>query len=118
MALMLGEPGAEAVLAVVRRSLMSAVNVSECCARGVERQSSVRQVLEIIRGYDVVVVPFDLDDALAAGRPRASTRSIGASLGDRACLALGQRHRLTVFTGDRRLAEIDPALGIDVRLIR
>lgn len=118
MALMLGEPGAEIVIAVVRRSLMSAVNVSECCARGVERQATVEQVLEIIRSYDVEVVPFDLDDALAAGRLRASTRSIGASLGDRACLALGQRHHLPVLTGDRRLAAIDPALGIDVRLIR
>jgi ribonuclease VapC len=94
MALMLGEPGAESVLAAVRRSLMSAVNVSECCARGVERRANVEQVVEIIRSYDVEVVPFDLNDALAAGRLRAPTRSIGAS------------------------AEVDPALGIDVRLIR
>jgi len=71
-----------------------------------------------IRGYDVEGTRFDLDDALAAGRLRASTRAIGASLGDRACLALGQRHGLPVFTGDRRLAGVDPALGIDARLIR
>ncbi|MGK6323046.1 PIN domain-containing protein [Sphingomonas sp. DT-51] len=97
---------------------MSAVNVSECCARGVERQATVEQGLEIIHGYDVEGMPFDLDDALAAARLRTSTRAIGASLDDRACLALGQRHGLPVLTGDRRLAAIDPALGIDVRLIR
>lgn len=118
MALMLGEPGAEQVLAIVRRCLMSAVNVPECCARGVERQATVEQVLEIIRGYDVEVLPFDLDDALATARLRAPPRSVEASLGGRACLALGQRHGLPVFTSDRRLAAIDPALGIDVRLIR
>jgi ribonuclease VapC len=97
---------------------VSAVNVSECCARGVERQASVEQVLEIIRSHDVEVVSFDLDDAFAAGRSRASTRSIGASSGDRACPALGQRHHVPVLTGDRRLAAIDSALGLDVRLIR
>lgn len=118
MALMLGEPGAEEVLAVVRRSLMSAVNVSECCARGVERGASADEVLSIIRGYEVQVLGFELEDALEAARLREPTRAIGASLGDRACLALGRRYELPVLTGDRRLAEIDPGLGIAVHLIR
>lgn len=118
MALMLDEPGAEEVLAVVRRSLMSAVNVSECCARGVERGASADEVLSIIRGYEVQVLGFELEDALEAARLREPTRAIGASLGDRACLALGRRHELPVLTGDRRLAEIDPGLGIAVHLIR
>ncbi len=118
MALMLGEPGAEKVLAVVRRSLMSAVSVSECCARGVERGASADEVLAIVHGYEVQVRPFELDDALEAARLREPTRAIGASLGDRACLALRRRYGLQVLTGDRRLAEIDPGLGIDIRLIR
>lgn len=118
MALMLGEPGAEKVLAVVRRSLMSAVNVSECCARGVERGAGADEVLAIVHGYEVQVRPFELDDALEAARLREPTRAIGASLGDRACLALGRRYGLPVLTGDRRLADIDPGLGIDIRLIR
>lgn len=118
MALMLGEPGAEQVMAMIRRSLMSTVNVSECCARGVERGASADAVLAIIRGYEVRVEPFDLEDALAAAQLRAPTRAVGASLGDRACLALARRYALPVMTSDRRLAEIDSALGIDIRLIR
>lgn len=118
MALMLAEPGADQVLRIVRRSLMSAVNVSECCARGVERGASAEDVLSIIRGYEITVVPFDLQGALDAARLREPTRPLGASLGDRACLALGHRHGAPVYTGDRRLADLDAAIGIEVRLIR
>jgi PIN domain nuclease of toxin-antitoxin system len=118
MALMLNEPGADVVLAAVRRSLMSAVNVSECCARGVERGAKAEDVLSIIQSFEIQVVPFDLIHALEAAELREPTRAIGASLGDRACLALGRRHGLNVLTGDRRLAGADPTLGIDIRLIR
>jgi len=118
MALMLGEPGADIVIDAVRGSLMSAVNVSECCARGVERGAKAQDVLSIIQGFDVQVVPFDLVHALETAELRESTRSLGASLGDRACMALGRRHGLAILTGDRRLAGVDPSLGIDVRLIR
>ncbi len=118
MALMLGEPGADIVIDAVRGSLMSAVNVSECCARGVERGAKAQDVLSIIQGFDVQVVPFDLVHALETAELREPTRSLGASLGDRACMALGRRHGLAILTGDRRLAGVDPSLGIDVRLIR
>ena len=104
MALMLGEPGADIVIDAVRGSLMSAVNVSECCARGVERGAKAQDVLSIIQGFDVQVVPFDLVHALETAELRESTRSLGASLGDRACMALGRRHGLAILTGDRRLA--------------
>jgi len=118
MALMLGEPGADLVRDIVRGSLMSAVNVSECCARGVERGASADTVLSILTMYEIVVVPFDLPLALEAARLREPTRGQGASLGDRACLALGGTRNLPIYTGDRRLAEVGPTLGIDVRLIR
>lgn len=118
MALMLGETGADIVAGIVRGSRMSTVNVTECCARGVERGASAEAVLGIIGSYEITVVPFDLPMALEAARLREPTRAQGASIGDRACLALGLLHRLPVYTSDRRLAEIDPALDIDIRLIR
>ncbi|MCP3734191.1 type II toxin-antitoxin system VapC family toxin [Sphingomonas sp. RP10(2022)] len=118
MAIMLGETGAEMVRDVIRGSLMSAVNVSECCARGVERGASADMVLSILAMYEIAVVPFDLPLALEAARLREPTRAQGASLSDRACLALGWTRSLPIYTADRRLAEVDPALGIDIRLIR
>lgn len=118
MALMLAEEGADVVMSIVRHGAMSAVNVSECCARGVERGASAEAVLTILRDYEIEIVPFDLPAAIRAAELREPTRGIGASLGDRALLSLGLMRRAPVYTADRRLGEIDPALGIDVRLIR
>lgn len=118
MALMLGEAGADIVMKVVRSSCMSAVNVSECCARGVERGAHPDKVLAILRAYEIEIVPFDLPLAVEAARLREPTRPQGASLGDRACLALAISRNAPVYTSDRRLSEIDPGIGIDIRLIR
>lgn len=118
MALMLDESGAGIVADVIRTSLMSSVNLSECCARAVERGASPDAVLSIVHGYEVVIVPFTLDEALETARLRQPTRPVGASLGDRACMALGRMRKIPIFTSDRRLADIDPGLGIDIRLIR
>ena len=118
MALMLAEPGAEMVATVIRGSLMSAINVSECCARGVERGSSAEAVLAILEEYEVTIVPFDLDQALEAARLREPTRFAGGGIGARACLALGASNAATIYTGDRRLASVSGIDNLDVRLIR
>lgn len=118
MALMLDEPGADVVIEVIRGSFMSTVNVSECCARGVERGAGPEDVLAIIASYDVETVAFDLTGALDAARLRRPTRQVGASLGDRAFLSLAERRRLPAFTADRRLATLASPLGLDIRLIR
>lgn len=118
MALMLGEPGADIVAGVVRKSVMSAVNVSESCARAVERGAVADDVLKIVQGYEIEIVPFDLNQALEAARLREPTRHVGASLGDRACLALASLHRGAIYTADRRMGSLQDQLGIDIRLIR
>lgn len=118
MALMLGEAGADIVMQVVQGSCMSAVNVSECCARGVERGAQADRVVAILRAYEIEIIPFDLAHAVEAARLREPTRAQGASLGDRACLSLALSRQAILYTGDRRLADIDPAIGIDIRLIR
>ncbi|WP_419809371.1 PIN domain-containing protein [Sphingomonas sp.] len=118
MALMLGERGAEMVAGVIKGSSMTAINVSECCSRGVERGASVEAVLSILRRYEVQVVAFDLEMALEAARLRESSRSAGAGIGDRACLALARRRSLPLYTADKRLSDIADAVGVDVRQIR
>lgn len=116
LAVLLGEEGAEKVIPVMRGSMMSAVNASECFSRAVDRGASAAAVVAMLRDFEMEVVPFGLDEAAAAADLRPRTRAVGASLGDRACLALSIARDVPVYTGDRRLADLD--LGIDIRLIR
>ena len=62
------------------------------------------------------VVAFDEPQARAAARLRSVTRHIGMSLGDRACLALGDRLGCPVVTADRVWASLD--VGIEIVVIR
>ncbi len=62
------------------------------------------------------VAPFMRDEALTIGRLRPLTRDKGLSLGDRACLALGLRLELPIYTADRTWEGLD--VGADVRLVR
>ncbi len=118
MAMLLDEPGGHVVEEVVAGSLMSTVNVSECCARAGERGADLDEVLAIIVAQDVSPVDFTRTQAVAAGRLREPTRSSGLSLGDCACLALALERKAKVYTADRRMASFDGKLGIDIRLIR
>ena len=59
---------------------------------------------------------FDREDARETGRLLRLTRPQGLSLADCACLALGRRLELPVFTTDRIWAALD--LGVEVVLIR
>ena len=70
----------------------------------------------LLRQFEIDVVAFDIRQAVVAADLRTVTRHVGASLGDRACLALAKTNDWPILTGDRRLAELD--IGIDIRLIR
>lgn len=118
LCVLLNEPGSDVALPALRGGLMSAVNLSECYSRGVERGAPMPAVLRAIERFEMLVVPFDAALAWETAMLREPTRPVGASLGDRACLALARQRQLPMFTGDRRLATIDPAIGIDIRLIR
>src|SRR5262249_12512902 len=81
-------------------AIISAVNLSEVLVKAVDRGvplEASRRALEQLR---LEVVPFDAEYAHLAASLRDATRSLGLSLGDRACLALGLRLGLTVLTAD------------------
>ncbi len=118
MCVLLYEPGADAVLPILRGGIMSTVNVSESFSRSVERGIAMDAVARAIRRFELKVLPFDEPDAWQAAMLRPPTKFAGCSLGDRACLALGQRLKVPIYTGDRRMASVREAVGIDVRLVR
>jgi len=65
---------------------------------------------------DLILWPLDEGLALDTARLRVPTRSTGMSLGDRACIALGQHLRLPILTADHAWKNL--RLGVQVRLIR
>lgn len=118
MCVLLDEPGVDAVMPILRGGIMSTVNVSESFSRSVERGISMKDVARAIGRFELKVHPFAESDAWEAAVLRPPTKFAGCSLGDRACLALGKRLKVPIYTGDRRMASVREAVGIDVRLVR
>ena len=116
LARVLGERGQEIVEAVVDGASVSAVNLTEVVQRMIDLGADDVGVAETLLALTCQVLVFDEELALQAGLLRRTTRSKGLSLGDRACLALGKRLGLPVYTADRAWAELD--LGVEVVLIR
>ena len=116
LALLAGEPGAEAVSAFIPGATVSTVNVAEVSAKLADRGMSEKDMRAAIGMLGLEIAVFDEDAAFAAAMLRDRTRRLGLSLGDRACIALGVARQLPVLTADRSWTGLD--LGIEVRLIR
>ena len=108
------EPGAERAAAYLGDAIMCAVNYSEVVAKLIERGASLALSRAALSRYGLQIVPFDEDLAERAAALRLKTKAHGLSLGDRACLALGERLRLPVLTADRVWANLGLAIRIEV----
>ncbi|MBW6527930.1 type II toxin-antitoxin system VapC family toxin [Sphingomonas sp. RHCKR7] len=116
LAYLLDEPGGELLAGHDGPFLLSTVNLTEVLTVTMEHDLAPELVLRILNSLSLDHVEHGEDDAIRAARLRPLSRHLGLSLGDRVCLALGQRLDMPVLTSDRRWADLD--LGIDVRLIR
>ena len=114
LAVLRNEPGAANV--DLEGALVSTVNWTEVAQRLAPRGIEVRALTARAVASGLIVVPFDLDQAERAAALFALTRAAGLSLGDRACLALGQVAEAVVVTADRAWADLD--VGVDVMLVR
>jgi PIN domain nuclease of toxin-antitoxin system len=116
LALVNQEEGAGTVARLLGESSISAVNLSEAAARLTERgvpSTGVRQLLGIL---GLTVVPFDEAMAYRASELRGSTRKLGLSLGDRACLATAAHLGACAVTADRAWSRL--RLGVRIKCIR
>ena len=116
LAVILEEPGADAVLPVLRNSEMSAVNLSEVYAKLLERGVALEAAEAQVARFELRVRQFGEANALRAAALRPLTKEYGLSFGDRACLAQGELSDLPVMTGDRDWAKLD--IGVEIILIR
>jgi PIN domain nuclease of toxin-antitoxin system len=96
-----GEPGADKLPPrLLQDATSSTVNLAEVQSKLVNR------------GIDA----DDAWEAKIAGSLVAQTRTLGLSLGDRACLALGITLKAPVYTADRSWKDLK--LGIRIQVLR
>jgi PIN domain nuclease of toxin-antitoxin system len=116
LAVMLGEPGAEKVIPLLAGAEIGAINLAEVVAKLQERGVPDAEIERDIADLDLPVAAFDAAQAMAAGKLRNRTRSLGLSLGDRACLALAISRGLPAVTTDRAWSALD--VGAEVIVAR
>ncbi|MCJ2136797.1 type II toxin-antitoxin system VapC family toxin [Methylobacterium sp. J-026] len=112
------ETGAEQVAEILPQSVIGAVNLSEVYAKLAEAGGSESQITRALGVLRLAIEPFDDEQARIAGILRPPTRSIGLSLGDRACLALAKQRQSIAVTTDRVWSRLPANLGLSVRIVR
>ena len=118
IALLVGEPGADRVQALLPDVVISAVNWAEVVGFYARAGYSEPEIADVLRaGPRIPVRAADAVTAASAGRLVPATRHLGLSLGDRFCLALAIQERTTVLTGDRAWGQL-AIEGLTVELIR
>ncbi|OUZ11964.1 VapC toxin family PIN domain ribonuclease [Aeromicrobium sp. PE09-221] len=99
LAFLQGEAGADEVEKELPRGVIGAANWSEVAQKVMARAGDWDLARGLLESYGLTVEPVTLDDAEHAARLwRAGS---GLSLGDRLCLALGDRRDARVLTADR-----------------
>ena len=119
LALFNDEPGVQAVLdALDGHCLISAVNQTEVLTKLLDKGLNEAEATSVMEAVEIEVVSFDETQSLDAAWLRLETRTVGLSLGDRACLALARSRKAVALTADRPWSQVADAVGVTVRCIR
>lgn len=116
LALLNAEPGSRTVEKNLPGAAVNAVNLSEVVAKLSDRGMPEKAIETALEALGLNVHPFDKAMAYSAGMIRRVTRSLGLSLGDRACLALGLQLSAPVLTTDQNWKPVK--IGVKIRVIR
>ena len=117
LAVINGEPGSdELTSALLAEAAASAVNLAEVHTKLVSRGWIPSEAWEDATSPVRDVVPFDQEQARITGDLVLQTASLGLSLGDRACLALGLVLNASVYTADKSWKKLK--LGVAIHVIR
>lgn len=118
LAFLLAEPGKERVAeALIDGAIMTTINFAEVATKYVLRGAKA-QAATLSDRLPVTLVSVDEDLAMRSALMADQTRPSGLSMGDRICLALGQRSGQVVLTADRSWLGVSAAVGVRVELVR
>ena len=107
------EPGWQELESRLPESVMSAVNLSEVAAKLMESGGAPGATQEVLDSLPLEIHDFTTALAYRAAALRGSTKHLGLSLGDRACLALGLSLGSPVLTADRAWLGLDLEVGVE-----
>ncbi|MEM6840351.1 MAG: type II toxin-antitoxin system VapC family toxin [Cyanobacteria bacterium P01_C01_bin.120] len=114
------ETGADVVeSAISMDSLISMVNWSEVLSKVSMNGGRIDDLVSKMSQKEfgkLTIASMPEADAIQIGKLYPKTKSLGLSLGDRACLALGMRLESTILTADTVWKNLN--LGIQIVIIR
>lgn len=115
-----GEKGAETVMELIEANdcVISSVNMAEVATRMLDLGLPLNELKRALGLFNMDVIDFNEEQALACAELRPLTKSAGLSLGDRACLSLAKLMNGTAVTSDRPWMAIAEAVGVKVLMIR
>lgn len=116
LAVLKNEPGGATVLSALKGALLSTVNAAEIHSRLLSHGLPASLSWSLIQGTGCEMCLFTEQHAKTAAELVASTKRLGLSLGDRACLALAIERQAKVYTADKAWKSLE--LGIQVEVIR
>jgi len=117
MAVINSEPGADVLTPqIMSTATTSTVSLAEVHGKLVQRGFTPEDAWAAANGTIREAVAFTAEQAKTAGDLVVKTRSLGLSLGDRACLALGIALRAPVYTADRSWKNL--RVGVRIHVIR
>ena len=119
LAVLHNEPGAEIFarhVTLLEHASVSAVNAAEVHGKLIGQGIAADDAWEAVTAAAHEIVAFDAAQAKIVGGLLPETRSMGLSLGDRACLALGTVLQSPIYTADRAWKGL--RLGVPIHIIR
>ena len=117
LAVLLQEPGHEKLTAaLLSEAVASTVNIAEVQTKLVRRGGAPDEAWSDAVSVIRELVAFDEAQARRDGGLVAQTQSLGLSLGDRACLALGVTLRSPIYSADRSWKRL--SVGVPIHIIR
>ena len=114
IALLKREPGYEILEELIANSSISAVNLSELVSVLTRSGITENEIDGIITDIIPEIISFSENIAIQTGKLSKHTKKLGLSLGDRACIATGIHHNMTIYTTDQVWQELKPLADIIV----